>query len=81
MNCQLLQIWQTKQEEVIAEVSEVDSVAKDVAVDMGLMLADLHISAKVFKQVEVNLGARRPPLASLVLSIFEARAFSLCNKY
>ena len=33
------------------------------------------------KQVEVNLGARRPPLASLVLSIFEASAISLCNKY
>ena len=31
LNCQLLQIWQTKQEEVIAEVSEVDSVAEDVA--------------------------------------------------
>ena len=33
------------------------------------------------KQVEVTLGARRPPLASLVLSILEASAIPLCNKY
>ena len=33
------------------------------------------------KQVEVNLGARRPPLASFVLNILEASAVSLCNKY